>query len=146
MSQVFRHYRQVKVVSQGNSRKPQVQGVEEIYCNGERQVRYWGDPETVSPLDGDWSLFELTHPAWRELPLFPVEASIDWINPEPSDRHLRYINPNEVVIKSKPTRRLASGELLKKIRQVFVRGTQKIRKVVRNVPSALRLAWQELNR
>ena len=61
-------------------------------------------------------------------------------------RSPRYINPDEVVIEPDNTRQSTVGELLHKCPRVFAKVTRKMQKIVRNLPSALKVAWQELNR
>ena len=146
MSPIFRHYRQVKIVSRGDSLSPQIRGMEEVYCNGQRQVRYWGDrPSLETEEFADLSLFDLVNQWERELPLFPVGESLDWLSSSYPHRYPRKINPDEVVIEPNQRRKVLGGKLLQKLQQVSTQGTRKIHKMFRNLPSALKLAWQELN-
>lgn len=130
MRSVFRHYRQVKVVNLGDSIKPDVQGVEEIYYNGQRQVRYWGDRSShlfsAGDAAGDWRRPSYTRPAPRYTPFEVLDGGP--------------LQPSSMQPDS------AWQQRMQMLKYTLSRSMRKLQKVFKNVPSALRAAWRELNR
>jgi arylsulfatase A-like enzyme len=49
MKDLYRHYRQVEISSR-NGEESEVQGYEEIWHNGHKQVRHWTDKEALNSL------------------------------------------------------------------------------------------------
>ncbi len=144
MKHLYRQYRQVKISSRGGQ-KPQIQGYEEIWQNGQRQVRQWTDsdelgwlPRSTSELfdswlapggEGEWLVKE---------PL--EETEFDW-----EVRFPRYIKPIKVEVQEPVTRKWILGEELSKVKQFFVLGWQKVQRMSQRLPSAFKAAWRELN-
>lgn len=90
MKNLYRHYRQVKVFY-GDGDKPQVQGYEEIWNNGEKQVRRWTDNEDLISLPIDTSdLFDFGKDAWIGLEL-PITESGDWLRVDSFNSSPRYL-------------------------------------------------------
>ena len=149
MRHVFRHYRQVRVVSQGDSTRPQVRGVEEIWCDGQGQVRYWSDrePPETKRISGS-PLFDLLRDSWSGFDSFPAGEPWYWEKTDSTSRFPRYINPNDVVIETNGStiKKSAWDERLSKFRQALTERTKTVGEFVRRLPSALKAAWRELNR
>jgi hypothetical protein len=136
MTELFRHYYQVKITNQGNSQKPQVEGVEEVYCNGKKQVRHFNDLESLRSNEFEES--------WGELPSFFIDEVRDYLNFN-QPRSYRYLNPEEVIIETdnhKKATRIGWGQQLSGFLSKI---SQKAKKWVKNLPLALKVAWQELN-
>ncbi|MFW6360018.1 MAG: hypothetical protein ACOC0N_12500 [Chroococcales cyanobacterium] len=145
MSNTFRHYRYIQIVNDGNSFQPKVNGVETIYCNGKQQVYYWTDLDSLLRQElADWP-FSLMSESWEEYPLFPIDELMGMDTKE-VPRPPRYINPNEVVIESENIKQSSWKKRLQKVRQAFTTGTHKIQKIIKNVPSAFKVAWRELKK
>ena len=131
MKNFYRHYRQVQVSYRGGE-KPEVQGYEEIWRNGQRQVRHWTDEDDLIPLPIDASeMFDFWNDPWME---------VDQRSPVP-----RYLKPIKVEVEEPVTRKFVLGEELSKVKQFFTKGWKKVQRMSQRLPSALKAAWRELN-
>ncbi len=144
MKHLYRHYLQVKISSR-RGQKPQIQGYEEIWQNGQRQVRHWTDsdelgwlPRSTSELWDLWFTPE-TESAWSV-----VEPGI-WSELDSGNRFPRYINPMEVEVKEPVLRKWVLGEQWSKVKQFFALGWQKVQRISQRLPAACQAAWRELN-
>ncbi|WP_198648697.1 hypothetical protein [Cyanothece sp. BG0011] len=88
MSHSYRHYRQVQIINNTQDSSPQIDGFEEIVCDGKRQVYYWNKP-TDRPRwdDSDFILSSL------------LDADSNGLDSERFSSRVRYLNPHEVVIR-----------------------------------------------
>ena len=144
MKHLYRQYRQVKISRRG-SQKPQVQGYEETWRDGEKQVRHWTDSEQLDLLSGETpDLFDswLTPESEFGLPMAEpeIETEFDSFTPFP-----RYIKPIKVEVQEPVTRKWVLGEELSKVKQFFVLVWQKVQRMSQRLPSAFKAAWRELN-
>ncbi len=129
MRNFYRHYRQIQI-SQLGREKPSVKGYEEVWRNGQRQVRHWTDSDDMISLPEDGSeIFDF----WNSSPieddlLFPVT---------------RHLKPIEVEVKEPVTRKLILGEELSKVKQFGTNSWNKAKRIFRRLPLALKAAWRE---
>jgi hypothetical protein len=144
MKNLYSHYRKIKISSRGGN-KPEVQGYEEIWHNGQRQVRHWTDEDELNPLPIDNSEFwDFWNNPWQGLEL-PVTESDDWIEFDQFPSSPRYINPRDVEVEEPVKREWILGEQFSQIKQLFHNGWQKFQRMCQRLPSALKAAWGELN-
>ncbi|MDB9313112.1 hypothetical protein PN462_08365 [Spirulina sp. CS-785/01] len=121
---------------------PQVQGFEEIYRNGQRQVRYWNDPDFLTTHDFlDGRGFNPFRSWGRDLPFLGDDSPTHWHNSSTP----RYINPYEVVVEAESPSSGLGGNFWQNAKQGLTRGTRKLGNMVRNIPAALQAAWRTLN-
>ena len=129
MSNFYRHYRQIQISQRGRE-KPEVKGYEEVWRNGQKEVRYWDDDELMSlPLDTS-EIFDLWNSSGIEDEgLFPVT---------------RHLKPIEVEVGEPVTRKLILGEQFTKLKQFATNSWNKAKRVFQRLPLAFKAAWREL--
>jgi hypothetical protein len=145
MKNLYRHYRQITVSSR-NGEKPEVEGYEEIWRNGKKEVHRWTDEDDLKRLPIDASeLFDFWNDRWGEFkfPAIELGENSEW---ESSVRSPRYINPMEVEVEEPVVeRKFILGEQLGKVKQFFTKGWRKIQRIGKRLPLAWKAAWRELN-
>lgn len=140
MSHTYRYYRQINFRHQDSWDQPQVSGVEEIYVDGKKRVRYLDDYEVYSVLqDPDSSIYFLTDNAnqWDD-------SESDFIF-----GGMRYLNPNEVMIRDFDKSRAQQANWKNKLSKIsdFVgQKANKLTQMAKHLPDALKAAWETLNR
>ncbi|ACK66056.1 hypothetical protein PCC8801_2021 [Rippkaea orientalis PCC 8801] len=147
MRQVFCHYRQISIIDPRNADQPQITGREEIWCNGNREVRYWNDPDYLMlSLRKDF-LFDLVNHPWMRLDSIFFDES--WPAIESNDRKHspRYINPDEVIIQAtnQSSHPLSWRQKIADLPTTFSQGIKKVKTMAKKLPCVLKSAWQELN-
>ncbi|MEM6868983.1 MAG: hypothetical protein AAF528_11445 [Cyanobacteria bacterium P01_C01_bin.121] len=151
MTQIYRLVRRVNFTQQ-SGRNPEVRGMEEVYVNGQRQVRYFGDPE--------WKEIASNNDS-SEVNAFLTNGITDPFSENPFERSfstpLRSLlfSPEAFVNDSAIPRefdRWNEGELaspqpnpINDIQQSVSYGVNKISRIVKNLPSALKAAWKVMN-
>ncbi|EDX84780.1 hypothetical protein S7335_2477 [Synechococcus sp. PCC 7335] len=147
MTQLYR-YRHVNIVRRGNS-KPWVKGIEEVFVNGRRQVRYFGNEEWKQAkarerLIGDFS---------RDFRFLPFDRPFN----EPFDRLFLRSFPfdedaqrdpmhracKEVVL-GEPQLKSARPNPLQDLQQGISHRLSEVQRVIVKLPQALKAAWKEL--
>lgn len=130
MRNFYRHYRQIQISQRGRE-KPEVSGYEEVWHNGQRQVRYWSDddekislPIETSEISDFWNSSGIENDL-----LFPVT---------------QHLKPIEVEVEEPVTRKLILREQLSKVKQFGTNSWNKVKRVFRRLPLALKAAWREL--
>lgn len=149
MRQIFHHYRQISIINPKNSTQPQISGREEIWCNGQRQVYYWNDPDLLmrSPMEDGYLSNILDNP-WTGFDHVFSDEPLDEIKTYRNQRSPRYINPDDVIIEPhhKPNNQFPGYQPIAKLGTAISRGVKKIKNMAQKLPSALKIAWHELNR
>ncbi|MEA5509020.1 hypothetical protein VB715_04515 [Crocosphaera sp. UHCC 0190] len=149
MSHIYRHYHQIKIVNHDNNNHPKISGVEEIWCDGKKQVHYLSDQEVYAKLqDPDFPFYLLTDAGTGFEYFYPHQLT-DWLETEDLPHRTRYINPNEVIIEVPSYPLKKSSNWRKKflsLRQSIKQGVNKIKNMAQRLPNALKVAWQELKR
>ncbi len=129
MSNFYRHYRQI-LVSQKGRGKPEVSGYEEVWRNGQKQVRYWDEDELMSlPFDGS-EIFDFWNSSGIE-----------------DDRLLsgiHHLKPIKVQVEEPVTRKFILGEEFSKLKQFSTNNWNKVKRIFRRLPLAFKAAWREL--
>lgn len=144
MTQLYRRYRQVNILKQGN-REPQVRGFEEVSVNGHHQVRYFGDSdwsaaaEKHDQLPEGWMGFNHEHLA-DDLFSWPFSAPFSRNLFSPSE-----FTPSEVVVEARSQPNATQPNPLQVTQQNVSRSLHKVKRVFKNFPQALKAAWRELN-
>lgn len=137
MSHSYRHYRQVKIINNGRHSSPQVDGFEEIVCDGKRQVYRWNNPtELLQEDDSDF---------WGES---LIDSDNNWFYTHESAPGIRYLNPHEVIIKNLTYPQKNRQHQIAKLSQIktsILTGINKMKKLAKRIPLALNAAWKELS-
>ncbi|MDJ0730973.1 MAG: hypothetical protein QNJ33_13365 [Crocosphaera sp.] len=136
MRHSYRHYRQVKIINNSRQTSPQIDGFEEIVCDGKRQVYYWNNPT-------DWYGWDDSDFLVSSL----IDPDDDWFNTDELSPGVRYLNPNEVIIRDLTnfqTKRQHQNSKLSQIKTSIQKGINKIKKIAKRLPLALNVAWREL--
>ncbi|MDJ0600539.1 MAG: hypothetical protein QNJ37_17060 [Crocosphaera sp.] len=136
MSHSYRHYRQVKIIKNGQSSSPQIDGFEEIVYDGKRKVYYWNNPIDRSRWDEDDFLLSSV-----------LDPDNDWLDTDELSEGIRYLNPHEVIIRdlTYPHRKKTyHSSKLSQIKTSIQKGITYIKKIAQRFPLALKAAWSEL--
>jgi len=140
MHYLARRY-QIKVMPP-HSRKPEVQGWEEVNLNGQRHVRYFNADES-------WPNAEWFEDFWGGSQPFPnLDWGNEWGNVAEIGAHSPSSAPRRIQIIADDDGNAAGGarQSWQRSRQVLQQATRKVAQVARNIPAAWQAACRELNR
>ncbi|MDJ0658097.1 MAG: hypothetical protein QNJ42_01260 [Crocosphaera sp.] len=138
MSHSYRHYRQVKIIDNNQQSSPQIDGFEEIVCDGKRKIYYWNNP--TNRFRGDESDFLISS---------VLDPDNNWFDTEELSSGIRYLNPHEVIIKdlTYPQRNQQhQNSKLSQIKTSIQKSITRIKKIGKRFPLALKAAWRELSK
>lgn len=147
MRHIYRYSRQINVRNQDNWETPSVSGVEEIWCDGQKQVNYLNDQEVYQILhDLETPFYRLTD-GMTDLSNFDIDPWSQWIETDTIPTRIRHLNPNEVVISDlQDSNRKPWQTKVSKIGKLAQQKISKLARKVQRIPDALSAAWQTLNR
>ena len=129
MSNFYRHYRQIRVSQKGRG-KPEVKAYEEVWRNGQKQVRYWDGDELISlPLDTS-EIFDF----WNSSPIEDARLF-------PMSHHLK---PIKVQVEEPVSRKFILGEEFSKLKQFGTDSWNKVTRIFQRLLLAFKVAWREL--
>lgn len=150
MAHIYKYYRQINIDQGINQDKPQMSGFEEFYCDGKREVYNLNEQEILAKLKKSHSLLDFLLDSelprlgdWQTKYDFPPQLR-SWLESNPDD----YIHPQEFVVEvaAEPQEKSSWSQKIASSGQVLQQGWRKLQKMFQRLPSALRVAWQELNR
>ena len=136
MSHSYHHYRQVKVIRNSRHSSPEIDGFEEIVCDGKRQVYYLNNQTGNSRWYNSDFLFS---------PLINQEH--DWLGTGEFSHHIRYLDPQDVVISNLTDTQTKVRHKKRKLSQIKTSIQQwitNVKKMTKRLPLALKAAWREL--
>ncbi|ACB50003.1 hypothetical protein cce_0652 [Crocosphaera subtropica ATCC 51142] len=136
MSHSYRHYRQVKIINNGQQSSPKIDGFEEIVCDGKKQVYYWNEPTDRSR----WDDSELSFSSL-------IDPDYNWLDIDEFFNGVRYLNPHEVIIRDltypQTTIKHQNSKLFQ-LKRSIQNGVNNLKKIAKRLPLAFRAAWREL--
>ncbi len=136
MSHSYHHYRQVKIIRNGQHSSPEIDGFEEIVCDGKRKVYYLNNQTDTSRWDDSDFLFS---------PL--INQGNDWLETEEFSNHIRYLDTQNVLISNltdTQTKVRHKERKLSQIKTSIQQWIKSIKKMTQRLPLALKAAWREL--